>query len=82
MKGSKLPKAGGALVRLVPPYRRCAGVSACLYKGPSTEGRATCDRSLCAAHAIQVSSNRHDCFQCFYGKAESARCNPIFLLDC
>ncbi len=60
MRGRKLPAPCGAAIGIAPVQQACRAISGFLCDFPM-DGRRTCDRALCAAHARQVGKNRHFC---------------------
>lgn len=63
MKGSKLPAPCGEQLLLGGKAVVCLAASAFLCDGPA-EGRRSCDRPLCEAHATQTGPNKHLCPRC------------------
>lgn len=60
MRGRNLPEPCAARVGIGEQQQRCADISEALCDWPMGGGR-TCDRALCAAHAIEVGRNKHYC---------------------
>jgi len=60
LRGRRLPDPCDTVVGIGERRHRCDDVSEFLCDWRVAPGR-TCDRALCAAHAIEVGKNKHYC---------------------
>ncbi len=77
MKGSKLPAPCREQLLLDGNTVVCMFASTFLCDGPA-DGRRTCDRPLCSAHATQTGPNKHLCPGCRTAAADAAGQRSLF----
>lgn len=77
MKGSKLPAPCGERLLVGGKTVVCMFASAFLCDG-AADGRRTCDRPLCGAHATQTGPNKHLCPTCRTAAIDAAGQRSLF----
>ena len=77
MKGSKLPAPCGERIFVKGKEVACLFASAYLCDGP-VQGRRTCDRPLCGAHATQTGPDKHLCPACRTAVSDASGQRSLF----
>lgn len=77
VKGSKLPAPCAAQVQIDGKHQVCLAPSDYLCDGPA-EGRKTCDKPLCEAHAHEIGRNKHLCPPCHLNHLDASGQRSLF----